>query len=434
MAQWRNWTGDRECRPREIIEARTRSEVVAAVGLARERGLSLRAVGAGHSYNEIALSDGLLVRLGGLDRVTDVDRDGGLVRVEAGISLSALHEALDRHGLALPSLGEIEQQTLAGAISTDTHGGGLRYGSLSSRIASLELVTADGSVLEIDGDRLRAASVGLGSLGVITAATVRCVPAFTLRETERTVELREALERLAEMSESAEHLNLLVFPYASRCLVIERNRTDADPRPPHRASAWGRDILLKNHVVGAANRLAARIPRLAGPLTRGLVASAAETETVDRSHRVFTGEVRFRVVSAEWGLPAERAAEAIEAVRSLFERERYPVAMPLLCRFGAPSDAHLSPAQGRPTCYLEVLAHRSAPAEPMMGEIEEVLAAMGGRPHWAKRFKAGAAELAPLYPGWGEFAAERARLDPEGVFANEWTDRVLGPSGAGQQT
>lgn len=424
---WRNWTGDRECEPVEILAAQEVGEVVDIIGRARSEGRRLRAVGSGHSYSDIALSDGYLVSIDEINKVIDVDRDSCLVRVQAGIKLRELNRALDRHGLALPSLGEIDKQTLAGALATDTHGSGLRHGSLSDQIASLELVTADGTVNEMDGEALRAARISLGSLGIVTAVTLRCVPAFTLRHTERPVDLDDALASIGELGDH-DHPGLLVFPYARRALVIERDRVEERPSPPQAALAWTEDILLKNHVVGLTCRLAGRVPAATPALTRALASFARASTRVDASQKIFTGEVRFRVTSAEWGLPLDSAAAAIEEVVSLFERERYPVAMPVLCRFGAPSDAYLSTAFERQTLYLEVLSHASADADPMITGVEDVLRAFGARPHWAKRFRAAASDLAPLYPAWDRFAAERGRLDPGGLFTNAWTERVLGPS------
>ena len=425
---WRNWTGDRECEPVEIVAAAELGDVVGVVERARSEGRRLRAVGSGHSYSDIALSDGYLVSVDRMSEVLDVDRSSSLVRVQAGIKLGELNAALAGHGLAMPSLGEIDKQTLAGAVATDTHGSGLRHGSLSDQVTSLELVRGDGTVEELDGDALRAARISLGSLGVVTAVTLECVPAFTLRHSERPVDLDDALASIAELG-GHDHPGLLVFPYARRALVIERDRVEEKPSPPSAAQAWTEDILLKNHVVGLTSRLAGRVPAATPALTRALTRFARASTRVDSSQRIFTGEVRFRVTSAEWGLALESAATAIEAVVSLFERRRYPVAMPVLCRFGAPSDSYLSTAFERETLYLEVLSHTSADADPMIAGVEEVLGAFGARPHWAKRFRASAADLAPLYPAWDLFAAERERRDPEGVFTNAWTERVLGASG-----
>jgi FAD-linked oxidoreductase len=428
---WRNWTGDRACRPLELVHARSVDEVAALAARAEAEGERVRAVGSGCSYTDIAHGDGYLVSVDALDGVLEVDPAARLVRVGAGMKLRSLHHALEAHGLALPCLGEIDKQTVAGAIATDTHGSGLRFGSLSAQVAALQLVTADGGVVEIDDsdpDALLAARVGLGVLGVVTAVTLRCVDAFTLRESEYGERLPSLLDRLDELAGAHDHVSVFVLPFARRVMVVERDRV-ADPLAPRSAAAeWVREELLQNQLFDAAGRVTGRFPSVAAPLTRALAALARPTTTVDRSHRVFTSEIRFPVISAEWALPRALAADAIDAMTELFVRERFPAAMPFLCRFGAPSEALLSPAYGRETCYLEVIAHAHAPAEPMIAATEALLDAFGGRPHWAKRFSATASRLAGLYPEWERFMSVRDRFDPTGRFTNRWAERVLGLS------
>lgn len=426
---WRNWSGDRPCRPLELLAPRDAGEVVAAVERAAREGHRLRAVGSGHSYSDIAHTDGLMVSIDSLDELVDADPATGLVRVGAGIQLRALNRRLHELGLALPSLGEIDEQTLAGAVATDTHGSGLRFGSLSAQVAALQLVTADGTVIEVDendAQMLSAARVGLGALGVVTEVTLRCVPAFRLHESQYSLPRAALLERLDDLAAGNDHLGVFVFPHSRRALVYERNRTPRAPMPRSRAREWVEKELIEHRLVDAVCRTAGKLPAATPALTRALAALAPATERVDDSRLVFTNEVPFRVISAEWALPREIAVQAIDAVTTLFERERFPAALPLLCRYGAASDALLSPAHGRETFYLEVLAHASAPAEPMLRATEELMSELGGRTHWAKRFRATAADLAPLYPGWERFQAVRARLDPDGMFANRWAARALG--------
>ncbi len=427
---WRNWSGDRPCRPRELLTAGSVTDVVATVQRAAAEHRSLRVIGSGHSYSDIAHGEDLMLSIDPMARVLDADPSSGLVRVEAGITLGALHAELDRLGLALPSLGEIDKQTLAGAIATDTHGSGLRFGSLGAQVAALTLVTADGAVIEIgdeDIELLRAARVGLGALGVVTAITMRCVPAFTLHQARYVERLDTLLERIDELVATHDHVNVFVFPHARRALVLERNRVALAPVPRSAARTWLEDVFLENQVMDAVCRAAGRMPAITRPLTRALVGLARPDVRVDRSHEIFTSEVGFPVISAEWGLPGDAAVTAIDAVTTLFARERFPIAMPFLCRWGRASEELLSPAHGRDTCYLEVLAHAAAPAEPMLRSSEELMDDLGGRPHWAKRFRATAPQLAPRYPAWERFAAVRARLDPDGRFANRYTERVLGP-------
>ena len=187
---WTNWSGGQRCAPAAFERPGSRAEVAEAVGAAR----SVRAVGAGHSFSAAVPTDGTLLSLDRLDRVLDADPPSGLVRVEAGIRLRRLSRELLARGLALPNLGDIDAQSLAGALSTGTHGTGGRLGNLSSAVESMELVLADGSERTLDGgDELRAARVGLGALGVVVAVTLRCVPAFRLHAVDAPQPLEAVL-------------------------------------------------------------------------------------------------------------------------------------------------------------------------------------------------------------------------------------------------
>src|SRR3954462_13613691 len=182
---WRNWARDQRCAPRAIEEPRSEAEVTDALERAAAAGLPVRVAGSGHSFTDIACTDGVMLRLGRMNRVLNANREARLAEVEAGISLHELGPALLERGLAMENLGDVDKQSLAGALATGTHGTGARFGNLSSQVAALRLVTATGEVVECsaddDPDLFQAARVGLGSVGVLTTVTLRCVPAHTLR-------------------------------------------------------------------------------------------------------------------------------------------------------------------------------------------------------------------------------------------------------------
>jgi L-gulono-1,4-lactone dehydrogenase len=239
--EWRNWTGDQRCSPAAVERPRTLDGLIRAVGRAVDRDLTVHAAASGHSFSEAALTDGAMIRIEALNRVLDADPYSGLVKVQAGISLRDLSAALWGRGLAMENLGDIDRQTLAGAISTATHGTGARFRNLSAQVEALELVLADGSVLEVsersDRDAYLAARVGLGALGVIYSVTLRAVPAFTLHRVDSPRPIDETLASIDELGARNEHFEFFVFPYTDTALTIERNRTDRPPRPRGRVSA-----------------------------------------------------------------------------------------------------------------------------------------------------------------------------------------------------
>jgi L-gulono-1,4-lactone dehydrogenase len=417
---WSNWSRGQSCAPAEHVRPATRAELSEAVA----RGRAVRVAGAGHSFSGVVPTDGTLLSLDRLDRVLDVDRDSGLVRAEAGIRLHRLVRELHAHGLALPNLGDIDAQSLAGALVTGTHGTGAKLGNLAASVEAMELVLADGSELTVDGgDELRAARVGLGALGVVAAVTLRCVPAFRLHAVDRPLPLDDVLGELDRHVDGNDHFELFTFPHSPIALTRTNNRSDAPPTPRRPRREWLQDIVLDNHVFGLLNRVARRAPKTIPSLNRLAGRSASQRERVADSFDVFASPRLVRFEEMEYALPREHAVEAMRAARQILER--YPVSFPIELRFSAGDDALLSPAHARETAYVAVHVFEGMSFQAPFREVEAVMGEWGGRPHWGKRSFLSAAELAPRYPRWADFAAIRERLDPDGRFVNAWVRQSL---------
>jgi L-gulonolactone oxidase len=430
MGEWVNWAGDQRCRPRQVLRPRSREELAEAVAAAAASGEKVRVAGSGHSFTEAALTEGTMVRLEAVAGVLDADRESGLVRVGGGTVLGELNEGLARLGLAMENLGDIDRQTVAGAISTGTHGTGGRLRNISAQVEGIELVLADGSVRHLgaatDPELLRAARVGVGALGVVTAVTLRCVPAFTLLRVDAPYPREEVLDSFEERAETHEHFELFTFPYSDSALVLERNRQAEPARPRGRAAGYLNDIVLENWALEALAATGKAVPRLIPALSRLAGRLASGSRTSDRSDRVFVNERRVRFTEMEYAVPREHGPEAARRVIEWVRRNRYPVFFPIEMRVSAGDDASLSPAHGRDTAYVAVHQYRGMEWRPYFEAVEAIMDSYGGRPHWGKRHFQTAATLAPRYPAWEEFQRARDTLDPQRVFANEYTDRVLG--------
>ena len=429
-AEWRNWAGDQRCRPAAIETPATRDELAEVVRRAGERALSVRASASGHSFTEIALTDGVMVRCDRLDRIVSADAATGLVKVEAGIVLADLNRRLDRLGLAFENLGDIDRQTLAGSISTGTHGTGERFTSISAQVEAIEMVLADGSVLEIsasdDPAALDAARIGLGALGMIYAVTIRTVPAFRIDRLDNPKPLDETLARLDELNAINDHFEFYVFPHTDVALCRESRRTDDPSRPRHRAAVYAQEVMLENWVGGVFALAGRSLPSQAPRLARIASAGSGRSHKLDKSHRVFASERRVKFTEMEYAIPREHAAEAVRGVLAIAARPEHAVAFPIEVRFAAADDLVLSASHGRSTCYIAVHHDRRLDWRPYFQAVEELMRSYGGRPHWGKGHFQSAETLAGLYPRWNEFQALRDRLDPERRFRNRYIDRVLG--------
>jgi len=426
---WRNWAGDQSCAPFERIRPRDRDELAAAVAAAAAAGRKVGVPGSGHSFTEAALTGGTMIDVGALSGVIDADRSSGLVKVGAGTVLAELNEELSRLGLAMENLGDIDRQTLAGAVSTGTHGTGAKLGNISSQIAAMELVLGDGSVRELseDGDLLRAARVGIGALGAIASVTLRCVPAFVLHRVDTRRPRDEVLASFQESADANEHFELFTFPYADSALVLERNRTDGPPRPRGRAAAFLNDVVLENWALGALSATGKALPRANPALSRFAAAVASGSTATDRSDRIFANERRVRFTEMEYGVPREHGPEAAQRVIDWVRENRYPVFFPIEMRVTAADDALISPSHERDTVYIAVHQYRGMEWRPYFEAVESIMNEYGGRPHWGKRHFQTASTLPERYPRWADFLAARDELDHGRVFTNEYAERVLGP-------
>ena len=434
-AEWRNWAGDQACTPAAFERPAGVEEVADAVG----RSEQVRVAGAGHSFTDAVLTDGTLLSLDRMDRVLDVDRSSGLVRVEAGITLGALSDELWRHGLAFENLGDIDVQSIAGATATGTHGTGSRLPNLSAALHSIELVLADGSVLEVseesDADAWRAARVSIGALGVVTAVTLRAAPAFTLEGLDRGIPLERVLENIDELSGGSEHFEFFTFPHSDLALTRTNRRVPGPPRPRRPRRAWLEDEVLKNGFFGLMCRAGRARPSLIPRINRVVSRlGGMESRLVDRSYRIFATPRSVRFTEMEYAIPREHVVEAVRAVRALVEEGGLAVGFPFEVRFVAPDDAFLSPAGGRETAYIASHMFEGMEFEPFMRGVEEIMDGFDGRPHWGKRHFQTAETLRPRYPEWDRFAAVRERLDPDGRFANDYVRRVLGPPVSARST
>jgi FAD-linked oxidoreductase len=422
---WTNWARQQRCAPERIETPGSEEELVRAVTGARR----VKVAGSGHSFTDVACTDGVMVDMRDMRRVLAVDGDE--VTVEAGITLHDLGEELRSRGLAMENQGDVDPQTLAGAISTATHGTGAGYGNLSSQVTGVRLVDGSGEVRDIrDGDELRAARVSLGALGAISAVTLRCVPAFTIHRLDEPRPLDDVLAGFDRMVDSHDHWEAFVMPYTRRALTLTSERTDRAPEPPGRAGAFMHDVVLENAVLGAFCRTGRAFPRLIPSLNRALARLMSGSEHLDASNRVYANTRLVRFTEMEYAIPREHAAEALERVLELIERRRLPIGFPIEFRVTAQDDALLSTAFGRPTAYIAVHQYVGMEFETYFRAVEAIMDEYDGRPHWGKRHYQTAATLRSRYPEWDRFTEIRDQFDPERRFENDYLRRVLTGSGS----
>ncbi len=428
--RWRNWGRSQSASPQFVARVSSVDEVIETIAFARERGLTIKPVGAGHSFTAIAATDGVQLDVSALDGVLAVD--GNRVTLGAGTNLYQLPALLGPLGLALANMGDIDKQTIAGATSTGTHGTGSAFGGLATQIRAVTLVTASGELVRVsdteNADLRHAAFLGLGALGVLVDVTIECVPAFLLSAVERPEPVATVLAEWSERIATIDHFEFYVWPHTDTALTKSNSRLPFDePRHPlGTISGWIDDEFMANGLFRATVNLGRLAPRLIAPINRLSVNLTGDREFTDASPSVFTSNRTVRFREMEYALPVEHIPAAVEAVRALIADRGWNISFPIEVRASAADDLWLSTASGRATGYIAV--HRFFREDPTVyfREVEAIMRSFDGRPHWGKMHNRTAVDLRPAYAHFDDFVAVRDRLDPDRVFQNDYSRAVLG--------
>jgi L-gulonolactone oxidase len=432
-AEWRNWAQSARCRPVATAVPADEGELAEVLAIAADRGLTVRPVGSGHSFTPIAATDGISLRADRMTGLRSADRHSGLVRLGAGTRLRDVPGLIRPHGLAMANLGDIDAQTVAGAVNTGTHGTGAAFPGLAGQVAALRLMVADGSVVECSPsarpELFAAARLGLGAFGVVTEVTLACVPTFLLQADEHPEPWEQVVESFVERASRVDHLEFYWFPHTSTALVKANTRlpADAQPDPIPRWRHLLDDELLSNGALGAVCLLGTLVPQAIPPINRIAGRLVSQRRYTDDSPAVFTSPRRVRFREMEYGIDPAALPEVVRDIDALIWRNGWRISFPLEFRIAAADDIPLSTAFDRQTVYVAVHRFWREPYARYFLEVERILAAAGGRPHWGKLHTQSAATLRARYPLFDAVRAVRATVDSEGRFANPYLDRVLGP-------
>ncbi|MFE1320140.1 D-arabinono-1,4-lactone oxidase [Kitasatospora phosalacinea] len=428
---WRNWAGNQSARPARVVAPGSVEELSAAVVAAGAAGLPVKAVGSGHSFTAIAAAgDAVLVRPDNLTAVRGLDRGAGTVTVESGLPLHRLNRLLATAGLSLTNMGDIEVQTVAGATSTGTHGTGRDSGSLAAQVREVEIVLADGSVRTCsateDPELFQGARLGLGALGVVSALTFAVEPMFLLSAHEKPMGFDEVLHSFDDLTAVNEHFEFYWFPHTDRCSTKRNNRSQGPAAPLPKFKAWLDDDFLSNTVWEGACRVGRAFPGAIPTIARAASRAWSERRFTDEPYKVYTSPRKVRFVEMEYAVPREAATEVLRELKALVERSDWRISFPVEVRVAPADDLWLSTANGRDSAYIAVHLYRGTRELSYFTEVEKLMTAHQGRPHWGKLHTRDAEYLSSVYPHFGDFTALRDKVDPERRFANDYLRRVLG--------
>jgi len=442
---WTNWARNVSATPARQEQPTSEDELSDAVRRAVKEGHTVRAVGAGHSFMPAAATDGVQLNLDHLNALHRVERDPdtghALITVGAGMRLHQLNRILAERGLAMQNLGDIDQQSIAGAISTGTHGTGARFGGLATRVRALTVVGPDGDVTSATPterhDLFEASRLGLGATGVLSTVTIEAVPAFDLHAVEEPWPLDQVLEELDHLVADNDHFEFYWFPTTRRALTLRNTRVDAGTSAGsglgHRvrkAAGAARSFLdeevLSNGLFETVNRIATTLPTATPTLNAVSARALSARRYTAPSHDVFCTNRRVRFREMEFAVPRAAVVGVLGELDAWQRSTGENVPFPVEVRFAPADDVWLSTAYGRETAYVAVHQYWRLPYARYFDAAEQIFTAARGRPHWGKMHTRDADYLADQYRRFPDFCRAREAADPEGVFANPYTQRVFG--------
>lgn len=426
---WKNWAGNQVAHPLRMSSPRSVEEVAGAVIAAHSHQHTVKCVGSGHSFTAAAVTQGHLLALDNLTGIISIDPTRHLVKVRAGTTLSVLNELLHKEGLALPNLGDIAYQTVAGSISTSTHGTGVKLTGLAGQVRGFTLVNGEGDVIECsneqNADIFDLGRVSVGALGVITDYTLQAVPAFRLHAIEKALPLDVVLERIDEFVDSNDHFEFFWLPHTPWALTKRNNRTEEPLQPLPKVRGWIEKTFMENVAFGALCHLGKARPSLIPRLATALP-SSGKREYINDSFKIFASPRIVRFYEMETAIPRASVVPALKEIRSMIDSRGYLLNFPVEVRFTAADDVPLSTAFERESAYIAVHVFKGMEYEPYFKDVEAILKNYGARPHWGKLHFQNASDLAYQYRRFDEFLALRNRLDPQRVFGNAYLTQVFG--------
>lgn len=395
--RWTNWAGNVSASPARVACPGSEEELVALIAGANQE---VRVVGSGHSFQPLCATDDLLLSLDRLQGVIELDPARQQATVWAGTKLYNLGEPLLAAGFAMQNLGDIDRQSLAGAIATGTHGTGPALGNLSSQVVGLGLITAQGEMRELSPHtsprQFKAAQVSLGALGVISRVTLQLLPAYRLHQRTWPLAFDACMEQLAELTAATRHFEFFWAPPLDVCACKALHPTGA-----------------------------AQPPASTEPPPQGLLARYLSPERIDWSSRILPSQRENRFVEMEFAVPAAQGPACMQALRTLMQTDFPQVAWPVEYRTLAADEIWLSPAYQRETVTISIHQAADQPYARFFAEAEALFRSFQGRPHWGKLHSHTGPALQALYPRWQDFQAVRQALDPDGRFLNPYLAQLF---------
>ncbi len=425
---WSNWSGSVQCTPKEILTPSSQEEILHIIRDCANQKSTIRVVGSGHSFTGLVGTQGTLISLDLYQGVDSTDAENNEATVLAGTKLKWLGETLLNNGLAQKNLGDIDVQSIAGAISTGTHGTGVTLGSVSTQILEITLLTAKGEILVCSENEnkeiFKAAQVSLGTLGIISQIKLQLIPAYKLKYVKEKSNFDDCLNNLEKHKRENRNFEFYWFPHTN---IVQTKKLNITNEEPIKSSfmKYFNDIILENWAFKVLSELCRLFPSLCKTVSKISATAVSTGLDINYSTKIYATPRLVKFQEMEYNLPAEKAVEALKEMRDCINAANFRVHFPIEVRFVKGDDMYLSPAYQRDSVYIAVHMYKGMEYKTYFDAMETIFKKYNGRPHWGKMHTRTAKELAQLYPMWNKFQEIRNQLDPNGLFMNDYTKKLM---------
>lgn len=425
-----NWAKNVRWDPSQILYPTSEGELWAHVIRALNDSRKIRTIGTGHSFTALCKTDEILISLDKYQGLIAVDREKCQVTVKGGTKLKVLGALLFEHGMAMENLGDIDVQSIAGTISTGTHGTGKQFGTISTQVVALKFVNGKGDLVscskEADPDLFRAAQVSLGLLGIITEVTLQCVPAYKLQLENRKELLQEVLPYIGQRNQENRNFEFYWFPYTDVTWTKSSNAvSDSEPDKNNIFNYWS-EYVLENYAFKLLCEYARIFPSQNVRASRISAASIGEVAKVYHSHKVYATQRMVKFQEMEYNIPSEAHGDVFKEVVKTINTRKFNIHFPIENRWVKGDDIYMSPAYDRDSAYIACHVYNKKDCKPYFKALEEIFRAHGGRPHWGKMNTLEMKDVELMYPEFSRFQTIRKEQDPDNIFVNKYLEQLMG--------
>lgn len=426
----KNWARNLQWDPSEVCHPNTEEEIKSIVLRAANTKSKIRLIGTGHSFSPLCQTNHITMTLDNYQGLISTDKQLCQATVKAGTKLNYLGELLFKEGMAMENLGDIDVQSIAGTISTGTHGTGKEFGTISTQVIALKFINGKGKIISCSKtnhpELFSAAQVSLGVLGVITEVTLQCIPIYKLELLNQKEPLDAVLSNLRERNSTNRNFEFYWFPYTTSTLTKTSNIvSDSDVDKMNFFNYWS-EYFIENYSFKLLCEYARIFPSAKQRVSKICAASISSVKKILYSHKIYATQRLVKFTEMEYNIPADAYQDAWTEVQKIVNSGKYNIHFPIENRWAKGDDIMMSPSYGRDSAYIACHVYQNKDHKPYFTALEDVFKAYDGRPHWGKINTLNTSDIEERYPLFSEFLKHRQAQDPDGIFVSPYIEKLLG--------